>query len=623
MSDENKGRDLTPEEIVAQQRKKKIQSFKLHIDDYGFGDVNKPSTKPDSPAKAPVRSESVDELLRDIQTSVKKPEQLKPAKAEEKSKKKPRFVPPVYVAPDLDKVTKTEKEPRLETYSEQIAAIENFSPKESKESAKDEIERLARNSEIKLVDDNSVDEKSEADELTAEELDALATAKKANEQLQADEAVISSYSDEEKRKIMDQADKENLKAYKKSVKKRCKKKARRNGCMFKLVWLVMVIFVAVLLGMFFIRGTNDMLAISRGAGVTTVSTEPGSTGQPVQKVNSVSIDIPENATLDEVTDILYENGVINEPFFFKLYANVTKSGEHFLEGSYLMDTNMDYEAILNFLIYNSGPKSTVSVRFTEGMNAREIASLLQENGVCKMDKFLDACNSNDYDEEYEFLQEIDNADERYYKLEGYLFPDTYTFFVNDNIDNVVCKFLDNFYKKIYVDTKRYSGYSEEMSIKQYADLKGMSIDEVINMASLVQAEAADENDMYNIASIFYNRLATDATNGVTPYGDYDVNKLKSDVTVYYPYLSKEDVPEDIRDDFASTYDTYTIEGLPAGAVCNPGEKAIAAVLNPASTNYYYFCHKPATEKDAAVAYYAATYDEQVQNEIKAGLREAE
>lgn len=600
MSDERKGSERSQEELVAEARKKKVQGFKLHIDDFGFGESAKP--------KASAREESVDELIGDIERRVKKPAPENRAKATDKRGRKSRFEPPVYTEPDLGKIKKADKGQRLEIYAGQNAAIENFTPKKHRISETQEIEHLANLAQSKL---------------TPDELEALNTAKKESDELEADEAVISSYSDEEIKKSMDLADKESLKAYKKSVKKRCKKKAKRNGCMFKLVWLVMVVFVAVLLGMFLIRGTNDMLGISRGAGPTTVSTDAsGSAGSTAasQQINTASVDIPANATLDQVTDILVESGVIKEPLFFKLYASVTKAGEPFLEGSYQMETNMDYEAILNFLIYNSGPKNTVTVRFTEGMSARQIAKLLQENGVCSMDKFLEACSSDKFDEDYDFIAAIDNADERYYKLEGYLFPDTYTFFVNDSIDHVVEKFLDNFRKKIYVDTKRYSGYSEEMSIAEYAELKGLSIDYVINMASLVQAEAADEHDMYNISSIFYNRLATDSSDGMTPYGDYDVNKLKSDVTVFYPYLSEDDVPDEQKNTFESSYNTYKIKGLPAGAVCNPGEKAIAAVLNPNSTSYYYFCHKPATDTEPAVAYYATTYSEQVQNEITAGLR---
>lgn len=638
MNDDNKGKKMTPEEAVAAARKKKIQNFKLHIDDFGIGDTSSAS-KPSSRPEKTVKPESVDDILRDIESNIgrskgnKRDESASRSKTVQSrgnSRKKPktsgddllalenegRFVPPVYVEPDLDKVGVGKKEEK--SYADAVAAIDNFAPKSSETQ---EIRILARDTENKTSQTTNI---PPASKLTTEENDAIETAKMEIKELKADEDVISSYSDEEKKKKMDLADKENLKAYSKSVKKRAKKKAKRNGCMFKMVWLVMVVFVSVLLGMFLIRGTNDMLALNRGARVSNVATDAdgnqGGSAQ-AQQVQTASVDIPADASLDEVTDILYEAGVIKEPIFFKLYATITKSGEPFLEGTYHMETNMDYEAILNFLIYNSGPKNTVSISFTEGMSVRDIAKKLEENGVCKMDKFLDACNSDDFDEEYEFIGAIENDDERYYKLEGYLFPDTYTFYVNDSINNVVEKFLDNFNKKIYLETKRYSGYSEEMSIAEYAELKGMSVDYVINMASLLQLEAADEHDMYNISSIFFNRLSTDATDGITPYGDYDVNRLKSDVTVYYPYSSKEDVPEDQRETFSSSYNTYEIKGLPPGPVSNPGLKAIDAALNPSSTDYYFFCHKPATDTTAAVAYYASTYSEQIQNEIEAGLRE--
>lgn len=650
MSDENKGRSLTPEEAASEARKKKIQGFKLHVDDFGIGKAS----------GAPVKKEdagfgNVDDILRDIEHSVnsaksnKQPrtdsrrretvsrekrasrttDELKPAEDNyislkdavqqsegETVKKRRRFVPPVYVEPDLERKNKTDD--KL-SYDEKAAAIENFTPDYAKEKPEDEIKRLVGEP---LEEIGELGEDISLPSVTPDQLDKLA--KGVSEEQPNDDDVISSYSDEELRKKMALADKQQLKEYKKSVKKRVKKKAKRNGCMFKLVWLVMVVFVATLLGLFLIRGTNDMLAINRGALQSTVTTDAES-GAAVEDsgVRKVNVDIPANASLDEVTDILVENDIINEPMFFKLYAGITKSGEPFLEGSFELESNMDYEAILNCLLYDAGPKSTVSVRFTEGMSVRDMARELEENNVCKMDDFLEACNSDDFDEDYDFIAAIENDDQRYYKLEGYLFPDTYTFYVNDDVNNVIEKFLDNFENKICVETRRYSGYSEEMTVEQYAEVKGMTIDYVINLSSLVQAEAADENDMYTIASIFFNRLSTDATGGVTPYGDYDVNRLRSDPTIFYPYDSAEDVPQEIADTFESTYNTYNITGLPPGAINNPGENAIAAVLDPASTSYYFFCHKAATDTEPAIAYYATTYAEQVQNEITAGLRDAD
>lgn len=412
---------------------------------------------------------------------------------------------------------------------------------------------------------------------------------------------ITSFSGEEQKQRMDKAEKEALKNYKKSVKKRKKEKAERNGCIFKFVWLSMVILVAVVLGMFLVTGVNDLLAISRS------------------EENKTLVTIPENATLDQVTEILSENGVINEPFFFKLYAKVTKSTEGFLPGSYNMDTNMDYEAILNYLLYNSGPREVVSVQFQEGMSVRECAKLLEKKRVCKAEDFMKACNSDAFDEDYDFIAAIGENKDRVYKLEGYLFPDTYVFYVNEDAQDVVIKLLDNFNKKVFKNKTKYPGYDEEMSVAELAKLKGMTVDDLINMASLVQAEAADEKDMYYISSIFYNRLATDKWNGTNEYGDGDLNKLKSDATIYYPYSSLEDIPKDIKDKFKSKYNTYNITGLPPGPICNPGSVAINAALNPKDTGYYYFCHKAATDDSPAEAFYAYTYYEHQQNMREAGL----
>ena len=99
---------------------------------------------------------------------------------------------------------------------------------------------------------------------------------------------------------------------------------------------------------------------------------------------------------------------------------------------------------------------------------------------------------------------------------------------------------------------------------------------------MIQAEAADKEDMYKVSSVFHNRLNSSGTG--------DLLRLRSDPTTYYPYRTKASVPSDIRETYKSKYDTYTIKGLPAGPICNPGAEAIDAALNPASTKYYYFCH---------------------------------
>ena len=119
-------------------------------------------------------------------------------------------------------------------------------------------------------------------------------------------------------------------------------------------------------------------------------------------------------------------------------------------------------------------------------------------------------------------------------------------------------------------------------IREEIAASGMTIDQVMTLASMIQAEAADEEDMYMISSVFHNRLNSDGSNGLL--------RLQSDPTMYYPYRTKSAIPEDIRETYSSKYNTYEIEGLPTGPICNPGAKAIDAALHPKATDYYYFCH---------------------------------
>lgn len=406
----------------------------------------------------------------------------------------------------------------------------------------------------------------------------------------------------------------------KAERRRKKKKAKKNGCVFKIVWFVMIIILGVFVAEFLLVGINDLLGRNRG------------------ETEAIVITIPKDATLDDITDILVENNVINSAGYFKLYAEVTKGELEFVQGSYEMSNNMDYEAIINYLQSNNNRVDTVTLQITEGMTVLEIADLLSKNGVCDKDEFLKLCNSNTFDEDFTFLVDgRKKLGEVYYKLEGYLFPDTYEFYQGENPKTTIYRFLNNYETRVYYtkqrveikdsdeddanmyaedtdsDNKRTKKY-ESLTISEQAAKQGMTMDEVMIIASMIQAEAANVEDMYNISSVFHNRLATLSNDGYTAYGENINGTLGSDPTIYYPY-KQNTVPEN----FQSRYDTYTVKGLPAGADCNPGLDAINAALYPNQTNYYYFCHKAATEDSDAVAYYAATAGDHAYNQVLAGI----
>ncbi len=394
---------------------------------------------------------------------------------------------------------------------------------------------------------------------------------------------INSFSDSDtKRKIERESHKE-LKRQKKEEKKIEKQKAKRNRRIFRLVWIVMIVLIGIILSQFLIVGMNDLLAIGRDDNPQTVT-----------------ISIPAHPTLDQISTILAENGVIRRPDFFKLYAQFTSSEEGFRQGEFEIETGKDYEAIINFLQSNQNRTDIVRVQITEGMNVLEISDLLYEEGVTS-DKqaFLDMCNSDVFDEDYTFLKEIKNADKRYYKLEGYLFPDTYEFYLNEDPKLTIDKLLSNYENRVIYHKERYFGQSKKSTLEDEMKKTGYTMDQVLTVASIIQAEAASKDDMYNISSILYNRLKYGA--------EYGVARLGCDCTTYYPYRNAEEVPENIRSTFSSTYDTTKIEGLPAGPICNPSAEAIKAAVNPYDTDYLFFCHS--SPETGSIPYYSSTLEE--------------
>lgn len=397
-----------------------------------------------------------------------------------------------------------------------------------------------------------------------------------------EQETLQSFSDshqkdggEKKRKL----DKKQQKRDKKERKAREKIKGRQNRWLFRCVWLCMIVTVSVVVSRYLVVGVNDMLAVGRSAS------------------GSVSVELEKDCSLQDVANTLEKNGAIDNSFFFTMYCIVTGADDGFGQGSYELDTDMDYEAIVNYLQNNTNRQDVVRITFPEGINLLEIAEKLEENEVCTAEEVLEAANSSEYDD-YDFVAAITNTDERYYKLEGYLFPDTYDFYKGEDPKVALGKMINTCQTR----------FSKEM--REKAEKLGYTIDEVLTLASIVQAEAVDEKDMRMIAGILQNRLEDGPS--------HDIYHLECDSTSYYPYANKSQVPEDELDGFTSTYDTYTIEGLPPGPICSPGLSAIQAVLEPSSDSagMYYFCHD-----EEGTPYYASTWSQHQANLQKAGLTE--
>lgn len=403
---------------------------------------------------------------------------------------------------------------------------------------------------------------------------------------EADESSeLNSYSGQDVREQIERNSKQALKKKKKQEKKERKNKNKHNRRLFRVMWIISVVIIGSMAGMFLITGLNDMLAINR----TDSST--------------VKIEIPQNPDIDFIATTLESNGIIDEPSYFKMFAALTKSTDDFSQGTYEIRKNMDYEAIINFLLSSSNRTDTVLVTITEGENAVEIADTLIKNGALSdKDKFLETLNSDKFDKDFDFIAAINNGTSRYYKLEGYLYPDTYEFYVNEDPEKIIYKFLNNYESKIN-EKQEVDGYDKKTTVLKMVESSSThyTLDEAMIVASIIQAEAADKEDMYYVSSILYNRLHADA--------DVGVSNLGLDSTKYYPYRTAADVPEsEGGTKYVSKYDTYSNQGLPAGEICSPGMDAIIAALNPYSTDYYFFCH----DSDGK-AYYASTLSQQEAN----------
>lgn len=367
------------------------------------------------------------------------------------------------------------------------------------------------------------------------------------------------------------------KAEKKAHKKRNKLKARKNKRVFALVWLCMVLLISFTLASYLIGGSNDFFAIGRPEGVAQV-------------------DVPENVTEDQLAQLLYESGAISKPEFFSLYCKVTANMEYFQSGSYEIGMNLDYEDLINTLQGGNQTREVVTVTIPEGRNALEISDLLAEAEVCDAEEFLTALNENDYSD-FEMIGALGDTSGKYYSLEGYLFPDTYEFYKDDDVDSVIRKMLYNFQNRVTQD------------IISLIERSGYTLDQTITLASIIQNEAANANDMYNVSAVLHNRLRFGA--------DYGVYRLECDSTSFYPYKNQQAVPETGALSFGN-YDTYQIEGLPAGAICNPGLDAIMAAVKPSTdgdaSSYLYFCHS-----EDGTAYYATNESDHLYNLQLAGI----
>ncbi len=291
---------------------------------------------------------------------------------------------------------------------------------------------------------------------------------------------------------------------------------------------------------------------------------------------STEITIEEDTDFNTIVDQLEEAGLIQYKFLFKLYTQFSHAQDKIAPGKYELNTEMDYHALVSSMGSSSSTRLTTDITIKEGLTIDQVFDLLDERGVTSVEKLQDMAATYNY--AFDWLQDRPLGD--YHRLEGYLFPDTYTFELGENPKYVINKMLVNFDSKMDQYMAQYSGEEAQYSLH-----------DIVTIASLIEKETdgtntSERNDYRSIASVIYNRLENPAAE--------TAGYLQIDATLVYINGGK--LPTEADKSINSPYNTYLYQGLPAGPISNPGMQSLLAAMNPADTSYYYYVLNPETKQ---------------------------
>lgn len=345
-----------------------------------------------------------------------------------------------------------------------------------------------------------------------------------------------------------------------------------------VIWLAITIAIGVSLGRTIWVCAADVLAFGR-------------------EDRELTITITDSDNIDTIASKLKNVGLIKYPSLFKLYAELTNAEEEIAPGTFTLNSLYDYHALVNSMTPHAPSRAEAEVMIPEGYSCAQIFALLEQKGVCTVEKLEDYAATGELDE-YWFLEGVARGDR--YCLEGYLFPDTYRFYLNDDPENILEKMLDNFdYRFTDLMKEKIVSLNDRMAAilssrgysAEYIDAHKFTLREIVIIASMIEKETANDAESFDISSVIYNRLTNPAS---YPF-------LNIDATIIYALggnidpetgetrpLTKTDLETD------HPYNTYTRKGLIPGPISNPGRASLLAALDPNETNYYFYVYNPNT-----------------------------
>jgi len=343
-----------------------------------------------------------------------------------------------------------------------------------------------------------------------------------------------------------------------------------SGCLGGVMYFVFITCISIILACVAWMSAADALALNKDLFTAEVSL-------PTDVFTSKTVEVLDDegnvtgtkrvssADIDYVADELKSAGLIQYKWLFKLFCKVSKADTKIEPGEYELRSSYDYRALVGKMRKNSGAAATVSVTIPEGYTMSQIFYRLEENGVCSYDDLMEAAANENF--EYSFLNGLEPGDPS--RLEGFLFPDTYEFYKSMSAPSAINKFLQNFYGKLNADVE-----------KQISD-RGLTLRQVLEIASLIEREAANDEERPLIASVIYNRIRYGWTLGL-------------ESSILYIHQDHEGAPTAEMLAEESPYNLMINIGLPPTPICNPGMSSINAALVPAITNDFFFTLDTAT-----------------------------
>ena len=340
---------------------------------------------------------------------------------------------------------------------------------------------------------------------------------------------------------------DGFKIYEEPQEEKPKPKKKKRRGLRTAIWIISIFAVSFAIAYAIIIAGADYLGFGKGQG------------------DCVFI-VKEGATTAQIAKDLNKAGVVKSPLLFRAYVKAKKYDGKFTSGRHVFSREAGYEAIAQELMKPSASAKTKRVTIVEGWDVDRIAKELEDKGICSRDDFIYEVQEGVF--EYDFVDKIP-VNQVHYRLEGYLFPDTYQFYYDDSKEcahlavDAMLQNLNNKLKKEKINTNNITVFGKKYTFH-----------EILTLSSIVEMEASKESaEMPKVAAVFFNRLRSS-----------EFSTLGSSPTRNYPY-GEGRYNTDPREADGENY----AKGIPVGPMCCPGIDAIKAACSPKKDfDYYYF-----------------------------------